>query len=97
MSFLPRRFLMISERPLKRAAADEQDVRRVHLDVLLLGVLAAALGGDVGDRPLEHLQQGLLHALAADVAGDGDILGGLADLVDLVDVDDAPSRPTPGS
>ena len=75
--------------PDERAAADEQDVGRVHLDVLLLGVLAAALRRDVGDGPFEHLQQGLLHALAGDVAGDRDVLAGLADLVDLVDVDDA--------
>ena len=75
--------------PDERAAADEQDVARVHLDVLLLGMLAAALGRNVGDRSLEHLQQGLLHALARDVAGDRDVVAGLADLVDLVDVDDA--------
>ena len=73
----------------ERAAADEQDVRRVHLDVLLLGMLAAPLRRHVGHRAFEHLQQGLLHALARDVARDRDVLAGLADLVDLVDVDDA--------
>ena len=76
--------------PDEGPAADEQDVARVHLDVLLLGMLASALGWNVGDRSLEHLQEGLLHALARDVAGDRDVVGGLADLVDLVDVDDAP-------
>ncbi len=73
----------------ERAAADEQDVRRVHLDVLLLGMLAAALRRDVGDGAFEHLQQGLLHAFAGDVAGDRDVVVRLADLVDFVDVDDA--------
>ena len=73
----------------ERAAADEQDVRRVDLDVLLLGMLAAALRRHVGRRAFEHLQQGLLHAFAGDVAGDRDVLAGLADLVDLVDVEDA--------
>ena len=73
----------------ERPAADEQDVGRVHLDVLLLGVLAAPLRRDVGDRPFEHLQEGLLHPLARDVAGDRDVVVRLADLVDLVDVDDA--------
>jgi len=53
-------------------------------------VLAPALRRHVGHRAFEHLQEGLLHAFAGDVAGDGDVLGGLADLVDLVDVDDAP-------
>jgi hypothetical protein len=38
---------------------------------------------------LEHLEQRLLHAFAGDVAGDRDVVRGLADLVDLVDVDDA--------
>ncbi len=74
----------------ERPAADEQDVAGVHLDVLLLGVLAAPLGRHVGHGPFEHLQEGLLDALARDVAGDRDVVGGLADLVDLVDVDDAP-------
>ena len=73
----------------ERAAADEQDVRGVDLDVLLLGVLAAALRRDVADGAFEHLEQGLLHAFAGDVAGDADVLAGLGDLVDFVDVDDA--------
>src|SRR5439155_2276464 len=47
--------------PDERAAADEQDVRRVDLDVLLLGMLASALRRDVADRPFEHLQQRLLN------------------------------------
>ena len=75
--------------PGEGAAADEQDVGRVHLDVLLLGMLAAALRRHVGHGAFEHLQQGLLHALARDVAGDRDVVGRLADLVDLIDVNDA--------
>ena len=73
----------------ERAAADEQDVARVHLDVLLLGMLAAALRRDVGHGAFEHLEQRLLHAFAGDVAGDRDVLAGLADLVDFVDVEHA--------
>ena len=52
-------------------------------------MLAAALGRHVGDRPLDDLEEGLLHALARDVAGDGGVLALAGDLVDLVDVDDA--------
>ena len=73
----------------ERAAADEEDVRRVDLDELLVRMLAAALRRNVRDRALEDLEQGLLHALAADVAGDGGVVALAADLVDLVDVDDA--------
>ena len=75
------------------AAADEEDVGGVDLDELLVGVLAAALGRHVGHRALEDLEQGLLHALAGDVAGDGRVLGLAGDLVDLVDVDDAALGP----
>ena len=75
--------------PVERAAADEQDVRRVDLDELLLRVLASALRRDVCDRTLEDLQQRLLHALAGNVACDGGVLALAGYLVDLVDVNDA--------
>src|SRR5262249_5098664 len=71
------------------AAAKKQDVARIHLNVLLLGVFAAALRRDVADGPFQHLQQSLLDAFAGHVASDADVLGGLVDLVDLVDVNDA--------
>src|SRR5690606_10495161 len=73
----------------KGSATDEQDVRRVDLNVLLFGMLAASLGRYVGSGSFEHLQERLLHPFARHVAGDGDILAGLADLIDLVDVEDA--------
>ena len=73
----------------ERAAADEQDVRRVDLDELLVRVLAPALRRHDGGGALEDLEQRLLHALAGDVAGDRRVLGLAGDLVDLVDVDDA--------
>ena len=79
--------------PDEGAPADEQDVRRVHLDELLMRVLAPALGRDVGHGPLDELEQGLLHALARDVPRDGGTVALAADLVDLVDVDDAALRP----
>ena len=71
------------------AAADEEDVGRVDDGELLVRMLAAALRGNVGDGAFEDLEQGLLHAFAGDVAGDGGVLVLAADLVDLVDVDDA--------
>src|SRR4029079_12563816 len=73
----------------ERAAADEQDVRRVDLEELLVRVLPAALRRDVGDRAFEDLQQRLLDAFTRDVAGDRGVLVLAADLVDFVDVDDA--------
>ena len=54
-----------------------------------MGVLTSARGRHGGDRALDNLQEGLLHALARHVAGNGGVLGLAADLVDLVDVDNA--------
>ncbi len=51
-------------------------------------VLAPALRRHRGHRPLEDLQQRLLHALAGDVARDRRVVRLARDLVDLVDVDD---------
>ena len=75
--------------PLEGAAADEEDVRGVDLDEVLVRVLAAALRRHVGDGALDDLEQRLLHALAGDVAGDRWVVALARDLVDLVDVDDA--------
>jgi hypothetical protein len=50
--------------------------------------LRPALRRHVGHGALEDLEEGLLHALARDVAGDGGVLVLARDLVDLVDVDD---------
>jgi hypothetical protein len=69
-------------------ADDEQHVGGVDLDELLVRVLASALRRHGGRRPFQDLQQGLLDALAGDVAGDRRILALAGDLVDLVDVDD---------
>ena len=74
--------------PGERAAADEQDVRGVDLDELLVRVLAPALRRHRRRGALEDLEQRLLHALARDVAGDRRVLALAGDLVDLVDVDD---------
>ncbi len=76
----------------ERAAADEQDVRGVDLQELLLRMLAAALGRHAGGRALDDLEQRLLHALAGHVAGDRRVVALARDLVDLVDVDDAALR-----
>src|SRR6266480_2801393 len=74
---------------VERPAADEQDVLGVDLDVLLLRVLAPALGRHARHRPLEDLEERLLHALARYVARDARVLRLAGDLVDLVDVHDA--------
>ena len=78
--------------PGERAAADEEDVRRVDREELLVRVLATALRRHRRDRPLEDLQERLLHALAGHVARDRRVVRLARDLVDLVDVDDPSLR-----
>ena len=73
----------------KGTAADEQDVGRVDLQQLLLGMLAAAGGRNAGHRALKNLKQRLLNALARNIAGNGEVLGLAGNLVDLVHVDNA--------
>src|SRR5215472_4372410 len=75
--------------PIEGAAAHEQDVSRVDLQEFLLRMLASALRRHRRDGAFHDLEQGLLYALARDVAGDRGVVGLAADLVDLVDIDDA--------
>src|SRR2546427_832781 len=49
---------------VERSPANEQDVRGVHLHEVLVGMLAAALRRHGRDRPLDQLQQRLLHTFA---------------------------------
>ena len=58
---------------VKRAATDEENILRIHLNEILSRVLSAALGRYVGNRTLEDLQKRLLYALARNVAGDGTV------------------------
>ena len=58
-------------------------MRRLHLQEVAAGVLAAALLGHVHDGALQHLQQRLLHALPAHVPRDADVLALLHNLVNL--------------
>src|SRR5450759_4069002 len=69
-------------------AADEQDIRGVDLDEVLVGVLPAALRRHVCRGAFQDLEERLLHSLARHVAGDRGVVRLAGDLVDLVDVDD---------
>ena len=78
--------------PGEGTAADEQDIRRIHLQEFLLRMLAPALRRHGGHGAFHDLQKRLLHALARHVAGDRGVVGLAGDLVDLVDIDDAALR-----
>src|SRR3546814_7524988 len=66
----------------ERAAADEEDVRRIHLQEFLLRMLAAALWRNAGGGAFHQLQQSLLNTLTRHVEGNGGIFRLAADLVD---------------
>ena len=79
-------------KPVESAATDEQNIGGVHLDELLVRVLAAALRRHIGHRTLQNLQQRLLNALAADIAGDRRIVGPAGDLIDFININDTALR-----
>ena len=56
------------------AATDEEDVRGVDLQEVLVGVLPTALWRDVGDAALDDLEEGLLDAFAGDIARDARVV-----------------------
>ena len=76
----------------KRATANEQDIAGVHLQELLLRMLAAALRRYRSDRAFDQFQKRLLHSLARHVASDRRVVGLARYLVNLVDIDDAGLR-----
>jgi hypothetical protein len=56
---------------------------RCSSDEFLLRVLAAALGGNVGLGALNDLEQGLLHALAGNIAG---VMEGLSPFLAILSI-----------
>src|SRR5699024_4632898 len=74
---------------LECAAADEEDVLRVHLNELLVRMLPTTLRRHVGHSALHDLQQGLLYTLTGDIPGDGSVFALAGDLVNLIHIDDA--------
>jgi hypothetical protein len=69
--------------------ADEQDVRGVDLNQLLLGTVASAVGRDRGLLAFQDLEQRLLDAFSRHVARHRWTAALAGDLVDLVDAHDA--------
>ena len=67
---------------VERAAADEEYVRRVDLDEVLVRVLAAALRWDRCVRPLDQLEERLLNPFARHVARYRRVVALARDLVD---------------
>ena len=74
--------------PFERPTTDEEDVRRVDLEEILVRMLSPTLRWHVGDAALDDLEQRLLDAFTGDITGDARVVALTRNLVDLVDVDD---------
>src|SRR5579871_1006753 len=74
----------------KCATTDKENLRGVHLDHFLMGMLSAASWWHIAHRTLNDFQQGLLNALARNITSYAWIFTPTRDLVDLIDVNDAP-------
>ncbi|MNN01908.1 hypothetical protein D3C81_1145420 [compost metagenome] len=77
---------------IKRAAANEQNIRRIDLDKFLMRMFTSALRRNGSDRTFQNFQQRLLHAFAGNVAGNRRILRFTRHFIDFVDVNDAAFR-----
>ena len=75
---------------IKCSSADEQDVTRVYMDVILIRMLASPLGRHIDHRTLQKFQQTLLYPFPAHVTRDGRIITLTGYLVDFVDKDNTP-------
>ena len=72
---------------VKSPSTDEEYILGIHVYILLIRMFAPALRRHVDNGAFQHLQQRLLYAFAAYVAGDGGVFRFAGDLVYLVDED----------
>ncbi len=70
-------------KPIEGSTHNEQDVPGVKGHHIPPGVLAAPLLWHIDSGALQHLEQGLLHALATDIPCDADVVVLDHDLVNL--------------
>ena len=70
-------------------AADKENVLRIYVYIVLVGVLASSLWRHVYNRAFKEFEQSLLYALARYVASDGRVVALAGNLVNLVDKHDA--------
>lgn len=75
--------------PVKRTAANEENLRRINLNKILVRVLTSTIGRDVGYRTFKNFQKRLLNAFAGHITRNRDIFTLPGDLIDLVDVNNA--------
>ena len=77
---------------IERTTHDEQNVGGVHLDKVLVGMLAPTLWRHRSHGTFDQLEQRLLHTLARDVTGDRRVIRLTGNFIDFVDVDNGALR-----
>ncbi len=77
---------------VESTSADKEDIFRIDLNHLLLGVLTSPLRRHVDNRAFQHLKQALLYAFSAHIARDRRVLGLTGNLIHLIEEDDTPLR-----
>ena len=90
MRIEPLRYLALDT--VEGTSADEEDIARVNMYVVLVRMLASALGRHVHHRSFQEFQQSLLYALSAHVTGNARVVTLTGNLVYFVDEDDAALR-----
>ena len=73
----------------KSAATDEQDISRIDLIELLVGMFSATLRGNIGDCSFENLQQRLLDAFSRNISRNRRIFILSRNLIYFIDVDNS--------
>src|SRR5438477_5118437 len=70
------------------AAANEQNLLGINLDIFLMRMFASSLWRNIARAALQDFQQSLLHSFAGDIASNAHVVSFPANLIDLVDVND---------
>ena len=73
---------------IEGTTTDEEDISRIHRDILLIRMLTSTLRRHVYIGTLQQLEQSLLHTLTTHVTGDGGIVALASYLVDFIYKDD---------
>ena len=76
--------------PRKGPPTNEENIGRIYLEELLLGVLSPPLRRHTRRGPLYDLEESLLYTFTTHIPSDRGVVTLPADLVDFIDIDDAP-------
>ena len=70
------------------STADEEDVVRVYVNVVLVRMFATTFGGNIDNASFEEFKHTLLHSFSAHIARDGWVVALTRNLIDFVNEND---------